>query len=418
VDSSSFDRLTRLFVSSSSRRALGGALLGSLAGLLGLEEAAAAPCPKGKKRCKQKCIPRKQCCTNANCRPGATGRVCRRGKCVCPTGRRPCNGVCIPVANCCGVAGCGAVASGTAECRGGACVVAACQPGFGNCNGQFTDGCETNLQASEQHCGTCNNPCGANQRCCGGQCTDVTTNANCGSCGHACPGQDDPFNAVRCASGKCRLERRFDPGGPYSFTAPFTGSMNVEAFGGGGGNGAVGEDSSVGNPGGGGMGAGGTRTVATVPVNVGDPLRIVVGRVGGNALQSIGGTSGGNGATVGANGQSSSGPGGGGGGGGGGTSEVLGQGGVRLVAASGGGGGGGGGGARGFSSRGGNGGAGGHSNGGLGGNGGPGGVGGTDSGAAQSGGRGFDGGGVPAGPGVTPGVNSGNGRVLLTFDEA
>ena len=84
MDSSSFDRLTRLVASSPTRRALGGGVLGSLIAVLGFGEVEAAPCPKGKKRCKKKCIPRRNCCTNSECRPAATGRVCKGGRCQCP----------------------------------------------------------------------------------------------------------------------------------------------------------------------------------------------------------------------------------------------------------------------------------------------------------------------------------------------
>jgi hypothetical protein len=117
MDSSSFDRLTRLFVSSRSRRVLGGAVLGSLAGLLGLGETEAAPCPKGKKRCRTTCISKKRCCTTAQCRPKATGRVCRRGRCVCPASKKRCGRRCIPKAVCCRDADCG-----TGQiCRAGSC---------------------------------------------------------------------------------------------------------------------------------------------------------------------------------------------------------------------------------------------------------------------------------------------------------
>jgi hypothetical protein len=102
MESSSFDRLTRLVADARSRRTLSGALLGSVAGLLGLTEAAAA-CPKGKKACRKKCIPRARCCTNADCQTKRTGQVCRRGRCQCPAGTKPCQGRCIPTAQCCGI---------------------------------------------------------------------------------------------------------------------------------------------------------------------------------------------------------------------------------------------------------------------------------------------------------------------------
>lgn len=98
MDIKQFDALTRRL---SSRRALGGALFGSVTGLLGFGAAQAAPCPPNKKRCRGACIPKPSCCTNANCSPRRTGRVCRAGRCRCRPGRQLCRGVCIPNASCC-----------------------------------------------------------------------------------------------------------------------------------------------------------------------------------------------------------------------------------------------------------------------------------------------------------------------------
>lgn len=101
LDVFTFDRFTRLVASSRSRRTLGSALLGLLVGLLGLTNAAAAPCARGQKRCKKRCIPRRQCCTSADC-PKGSGKVCRRGRCVCPASKKRCRKRCIPKAACCG----------------------------------------------------------------------------------------------------------------------------------------------------------------------------------------------------------------------------------------------------------------------------------------------------------------------------
>ena len=104
MDAPSFDRLTRFLASSRSRRTLGGALLAVLARLLGAERIAAAACPPGRERCRKRCIPRQHCCTDADCRPAATGRICRRGHCVCPAGKKRCRNRCIPKGACCGCA--------------------------------------------------------------------------------------------------------------------------------------------------------------------------------------------------------------------------------------------------------------------------------------------------------------------------
>ena len=101
MDHDRFDSLTRML---SSRRAVNGAIAGAVAGLLGLArpgEAAAGPCPKGKKRCGKRCIPKKGCCTSAQCKPRGSGQVCRKHRCVCPAGTKRCRKRCLPRAAAC-----------------------------------------------------------------------------------------------------------------------------------------------------------------------------------------------------------------------------------------------------------------------------------------------------------------------------
>src|SRR5690606_21827780 len=69
--------------------------------LIGLTGAEAARCGRGKKRCGNRCIPQKRCCTNADCQPKRTGLVCRKGRCQCPAGQNACPGRCIPTAQTC-----------------------------------------------------------------------------------------------------------------------------------------------------------------------------------------------------------------------------------------------------------------------------------------------------------------------------
>jgi len=40
-----------------------------------------------------------------------------------------------------------------------------CKPGFGNCDSDFTDGCETDIKTDPDHCGSCGNLCADNQVC-------------------------------------------------------------------------------------------------------------------------------------------------------------------------------------------------------------------------------------------------------------
>jgi hypothetical protein len=95
MESSRFDSLTRMIT---SRRAVSGALAGTVVGLLGLaqvREVSAARCPKGKKRCGEKCIPKRGCCATNQCRPKSSGKVCKRGRCVCPAGMKRCGKRCL-----------------------------------------------------------------------------------------------------------------------------------------------------------------------------------------------------------------------------------------------------------------------------------------------------------------------------------
>jgi hypothetical protein len=64
--------------------------------------------------------------------------------------------------NHCGACGtaCGLIPNGNAACTGGTCTVASCNANFGDCDLQFSDGCEANLLSDPIHCGTCGTACG------------------------------------------------------------------------------------------------------------------------------------------------------------------------------------------------------------------------------------------------------------------
>ncbi len=109
-----------------------------------------------------------------------------------------------------------------AACTGGQCVVAGCDPGWGDCTD--APGCETDLTTVD-HCGSCSNACqlphaasacdAASGRCVVAACdpgwgdctdapgceTDLTTAAHCGSCSNAC---QLPHATSACsATGQC-----------------------------------------------------------------------------------------------------------------------------------------------------------------------------------------------------------------------
>lgn len=123
----------------------------------------------------------------------------------------------------CGVCGRACVSGdrGTPACRAGACAVD-CDPGFADCDGDLTNGCEASLSAAST-CGRCDRDCttGAAPLCleaagafscvascdapsevCGGSCVDVTASlAHCGGCDLPCPARTN--SVASCSDSAC-----------------------------------------------------------------------------------------------------------------------------------------------------------------------------------------------------------------------
>ncbi|MDD1653126.1 MAG: hypothetical protein LUQ64_01130, partial [Methanomicrobiales archaeon] len=167
-------------------------------------------------------------CGSCGVRCGS-GQKCADGRCVtenlCGEGATECSGRCVILsadATNCGQCGysCPSVANGWPVCRQGTCA-ASCNTGFADCDGNFANGCETNILTDRANCGRCNAlcmvefPCCANGNCvgpsqcpcpsgqtnCGGGCVDMQfDNNNCGSCGKICR----PI-AETCYYGVCTL---------------------------------------------------------------------------------------------------------------------------------------------------------------------------------------------------------------------
>ena len=103
-----------------------------------------------------------------------------------------------------------------------------CPPGFVSCDGDPTNGCEVDPQTSVQHCGACNNVCATangTSICVAGACAISVCNSgfadcdgdtsngcetqlgsdpnNCGSCGSLC---ELPHASASCNAGACSLE--------------------------------------------------------------------------------------------------------------------------------------------------------------------------------------------------------------------
>ena len=176
------------------------------------------------------------CVVDAHCPAGTlcVGNVCVAG-CnpgrACPTGQSCCNGGCVdPQANTAHCGGCGqscSVANASAACANGTCAVGMCMAPFGDCDTSPGNGCETDTSTSLMHCGGCSRACASRPntaaRCeagrCGYTCTpgfadcdgvetngcEVDTRAStdhCGGCGLRC----DPANATaRCEMGRCAV---------------------------------------------------------------------------------------------------------------------------------------------------------------------------------------------------------------------
>ncbi len=125
---------------------------------------------------------------------------------------------------------CGTVTSvqnGAGTCIGQTCNYF-CGPGFANCNGNWSDGCELNLMTNVSNCGACGNVCQTQAHqtasCSNGSCAiscvsgwsncdndnangcEVSVNTdvnNCGSCGRACPNSGPHVVSSSCAGGTC-----------------------------------------------------------------------------------------------------------------------------------------------------------------------------------------------------------------------
>lgn len=101
---------------------------------------------------------------------------------------------------------CPPLANATSACVSGECVLQSCNSGFGNCNDNPADGCETDLSTNLQNCGACGRVCPAgpnsNPSCQNGQCGLVCLNgySNCNN--NPLDGCECPPSKV-CQSGQC-----------------------------------------------------------------------------------------------------------------------------------------------------------------------------------------------------------------------
>ncbi len=182
------------------------------------------------------------CTMDAQCPAGKFCKVTDDAHATCAIGcasddrcgaGRCCNMQCADVAN--DVRNCGAcgkacdVPNADAACASGQCQAGACHPGWGDCNNDAKDGCETNLHVDAANCTACGTACDLPHALGGGACADgcyigacdfgyddcnqdpkdgcetpVLTDAdNCGGCGVPCTGL--PNAQANCTNGNCVL---------------------------------------------------------------------------------------------------------------------------------------------------------------------------------------------------------------------
>ena len=118
---------------------------------------------------------------------------------------------------------CTPVPHATVGCVSNACAILSCNAGFLNCNGTYSDGCETDA-TSVSTCGSCTNSCFVANgtaacsggsctvascnfgfgNCGGGVCTPLNTVSHCGTCGNTC-GAVPNATVVACQAGACQI---------------------------------------------------------------------------------------------------------------------------------------------------------------------------------------------------------------------
>lgn len=169
---------------------------------------------------------------------GTTNWVCDQGKCAvskCPLGKGDCNNnpadgcednLTSDPKNCsfCGHDCSNTVLHATAVCNNSKCDYSTCDPGWADCDGDRSNGCEQDITTDPTNCGKCGNTCASTNGaagCVSGKCTisckpgladcdpakpgcdtDITTTANCGACGNVCSNNNAK---AACTNGKCVL---------------------------------------------------------------------------------------------------------------------------------------------------------------------------------------------------------------------
>jgi hypothetical protein len=156
--------------------------------------------------------------------PCRVGLGCEAGVCrvLCTAVQTRCGEMCVntrtDIAHC---GGCGtrcALPNATVGCVAGACVVASCATGFGDCDLLAANGCETDTRVTVEHCGRCGNACRVGERCEAGACV-YTIPRSCGAVlardprGRSGPFSIDPDGAAGMSPIEVYCDQTTDGGG-------------------------------------------------------------------------------------------------------------------------------------------------------------------------------------------------------------
>ncbi len=182
------------------------------------------------------------------CAPEANGQaVCAAGTCgtICFGDYGDCNGDLstsgtdgcetnlTSTASHCGACGnaCAPPPNATAACVASTCGIGVCETGFGNCDGNDANGCETDTRLDDLHCGACNNACAAGTGCLNGSCEPFTADT-CANPGVLVPGtqsvywlaeDQDYLSPPICGSSQALA----GPDLVFAYTATSTGAASV-----------------------------------------------------------------------------------------------------------------------------------------------------------------------------------------------